>query len=121
MNKDPQTYEIIGACMEVHRELGGGFLEAVYQEALGVELGAKNIPYQQEVQLPIYYKGKLLNVFYKADFICHGDILVELKAVAALTPKDESQVINYLQATKKKRALLVNFGGPSLEYKRFVL
>lgn len=90
IDKDPKTFEIIGSAMEVHKELGPGFLEAVYQEALGIELGAKKIPFKKEVELPISYKGALLSTSYRADFICHDDIIVELKAIAALSGKEES-------------------------------
>lgn len=121
IDKDPKTFEIIGSAMEVHKELGPGFLEAVYQEALGIELGAKKIPFKKEVELPISYKGALLSTSYRADFICHDDIIVELKAIAALSGKEESQIINYLKATGLKIGLLLNFGSSRLEYKRFVL
>lgn len=121
IDKDPKTFEIIGSAMEVHKELGPGFLEAVYQEALTIELGAKKIPFKKEVELPISYKGALLSTSYRADFICHDDIIVELKAIAALSGKDESQIINYLKATGLKIGLLLNFGSSRLEYKRFVL
>ena len=84
MNKDPQTYAIIGAAMEVHRELGHGFLEAVYQEALAAELTTRIIPFRREVPLEVKYKGQPLACTYKADFICFGEILVELKAIAKL-------------------------------------
>jgi GxxExxY protein len=119
-NKDPQTYAIIGAAMEVHRQLGHGFLEAVYQEALAVELTAREIPFQREVMLPIRYKEQLLQCGYRADFICFSEIVVELKATGRLTGTDEAQTINELKATHLNRALLINFGAPSLEYKRLV-
>jgi len=119
-NKDPQTYAVIGAAMEVHRQFGHGFLEAVYQEALAVELTAREIPFQREVILPIRYKGQLLQCGYRADFICFGEIVVELKATSQLTGTDEAQTINELKATHLNRALLINFGVPSLEYKRLV-
>jgi GxxExxY protein len=121
MNQDPQTYAIIGAAMEVHRELGHGFLEAVYQEALAVELTSRQIPFQREAPLQVTYKNQPLACAYKADFICFGDILVELKAIERLGNPEKSQVINYLNATKFTRALLFNFGSPSLEYQRMVL
>ena len=106
--------------MEVHRQLGHGFLEAVYQEALAVELTAREIPFQREVILPIRYKGQILQCGYRADFICFGEIVVELKAISRLTGTDEAQTINELKATHLNRALLINFGVPSLEYKRLV-
>jgi GxxExxY protein len=120
MERDNQTYEIIGAAMEVHRELGHGFLEAVYQAAPAVEFVARGIPFRSEVELPVFYKGRRLSCGYRADFVCFENILVETKAIAALTTSDHAQLINYLKATKHHRGLLINFGAPSLEYKRFV-
>ena len=107
--------------MEVHRHLGRGFLEAVYQEALALELTARRIPFSREVALPVSYKGTRLSCGYRADFVCFGTIILELKAISQLTGADEAQVINQLKATGLSRALLLNFGAPSLEYKRFVL
>lgn len=120
MTKDPQTYAIIGAAMEVHRELGHGFLEAVYQEALAQEFTDRQIPFEREVSLPVAYKGRRLPCWYRADFVCCGEIIVELKALSELTGVDEAQVINQLKASGLHRALLLNFGAPSLQYKRFV-
>ena len=121
MNKDPQTYAIIGAAMEVHRHLGHGFLEAVYQEALALEFMARQISFQRETSLLIKYKGQNLDCAYRADFICFEQILVELKAIERLGNPEKSQVINYLNATNFTRAQLINFGSPSLEYQRLVL
>lgn len=121
ISRDPKTFEIIGAAMEVHRELGSGFLEAVYQEALGIEFVLRKIPFQKEVELPVRYKEEVLSTSYRADFICHDDIIVELKAITQMSGKEESQIINYLKATKFKLGLLLNFGSSKLEYKRFIL
>jgi GxxExxY protein len=118
--RDPQTYAIIGAAMEVHRELGCGYLEPVYVEALEIELRARGIPHRREVSLPITYKGQLLKKFYRVDFICHDEVLVELKALHSLGPVDEAQLINYLCAARRARGLLLNFGTRSLQYKRRV-
>ena len=118
--RDPQTYAIIGAAMEVHRQLGHGFLEAVYQEANAVEYSTQNIPFEREVLLVVKYRGAALDCRYKADFICFGEVLVELKALDRLSGREEAQVINYLKATGLSRALLINFGAPSLEYRRLV-
>jgi len=117
---DPQTYAIIGAAMEVHRQLGPGFLEAVYQEALAIELTRRNIPFQREVEIPIYYSGEKLSCTYRADFICYGEVLVELKALQRITNIEYAQVINYLRATDMPRALILNFGERSLAPKRFI-
>lgn len=117
---DSQTYAIIGAAMNVHRELGCGFLEAVYQEALEQEFQLQKTPYHREMRLPIFYKGKQLNTFYQADFVCFDSIIVELKALRELSGIEESQVINYLKASGLNRALLFNFGAKSLQYKRIV-
>jgi GxxExxY protein len=119
--RDPQTYAIIGAAIEVYRQLGHGFLEAVYQEALAREMNLRNIPFAREVDLEISYKNEPLACKYRADFICYDEIIVELKALSALSGIEESQVINHLKASGKQRSLLINFGAPSLEYKRLVL
>jgi GxxExxY protein len=120
-DRDPLTFAIIGAAMTVHRTLGHGFLEAVYQEALAIEFLECGIPYQREVALPITYRGKMLQTSYRADFLCYGAILVELKALQKLSGTEESQVTNYLKASRLEKSLLINFGAPSLEYKRLVL
>ncbi len=112
---DSQTYAIIGACMEVHRQLGHGFLEAVYQEAAGIEFSRQSIPFEREVNLPVQYKGVALPTKYRADFVCFSDIIVEFKAIADLASADEAQILNYLKATGFRRGLLINFGSPSLQ------
>ena len=118
---DPQTYQIIGAAMEVHRELKHGFLEAAYHEAMKLEMEVRAIPWQHEVDLVIYYKGTPLKCKYRADFVCFGDIIVELKAISQITGADKVQVINYLKATRFRRALILNFGTESLQFERVVL
>ena len=115
-----ETYKIIGAAMEVHKELGSGFLEAVYQEALAIEFKKRRIPFIKETKLRISYKGQNLRKYYEADFICYEKIIVETKAIKKITGIDDSQVINYLKATGFKLGLLLNFGTESLEYKRLV-
>src|SRR5437667_8748816 len=121
MQKDPETFAIIGAAMEVHRELGRGFLELVYQTALALEFQERGIPFKAEVALPIHYKKKLLACPYRADFVCFESVIVETKAIATLTGADEAQLINELKATGLQRGLLLNFGAASLEHKRLVL
>jgi GxxExxY protein len=118
--RDPQTYAIIGAAMEVHTGLGPGFLEAVYQDALLIELVRQHVPVAREVPFSIHYKGVRLRSSYRADFVCFGAILVEVKAVRLITGTDDAQVINYLAVSRLGRAVLFNFGGPSLQFKRFV-
>ena len=117
--RDVQTYAVIGAAMAVHRELGPGFLEYVYHEALALELTDSRIPFQREVDLPISYKGRLLSKTYRADFVCFCNIIVELKAMPAITGKEKAQILNYLKAADLNRGLLLNFGTTSLQYERF--
>ena len=107
--------------MEVHRELGIGFLEAVYQDALAAELALQGVPFEREKLLRISYKHRLLPSYYRADFVCFGALLVECKALPALTGIETAQVLNYLRITRLERAVLLNFGTPSLQYKRLVL
>jgi len=118
---DPRTFAIIGAAMEVHRLLGCGFLEAVYQEALAIEFKARNIVFKRELCLPISYKGSLLSTSYCADFICFDSVVVELKALAHMSGTEEAQVINYLKATGYEVGILLNFGARSLQHRRLVL
>jgi GxxExxY protein len=118
--RDPETYALIGAAMEVHRQLGSGFLEAVYREALAIELRCRAIPAAREVPIPIYYRHTRLGVTYRADFVCFGRVLVEIKAQLRLTAGDAHQVINYLKGSGLERGLLFNFGSRTLAYHRFV-
>ncbi len=116
-----ECFKIVGAFFEVHKTLGCGFLEPVYQEALAIEFQEQHIPYQKEKVLSIVYKDIELEKRYIADFICYDKIIIELKALSSLTSEHESQVLNYLKATGFKLGLLVNFGEKSLKYKRMVL
>ncbi|RZB29694.1 MAG: hypothetical protein SRB1_01974 [Desulfobacteraceae bacterium Eth-SRB1] len=118
--KDKRTYKIIGAAIEVHKELGCGFLEAVYQEALGKEFAYQAIPFKPQPIIQIAYKGKALDKTYQPDFICYDEVIVEIKAISGLSGIEEAQLINYLKATGLKVGLLINFGAKSLEYKRLV-
>lgn len=118
--RDPQTHAIIGAAMEVHNELGPGFLESVYQKALIRELHVRGIPVKAELELAVYYKGEPLGANFRVDLLCYDEVVVELKATRAFGPTDEAQLIHYLTATGMRRGLLLNFGGERLQYKRRV-
>ena len=117
-----ESYAIMGACFEVYKEKGCGFLEAVYQECLEIEFEMQSLPAVPQPRLELNYKGRPLKQEYIPDFICYGKIVVELKAVSALTDEHRAQVHNQLRATGHKLGLLVNFGHyPQLEYERIVL
>ena len=118
--EDNESYAVIGAAMKVHSELGCGFLEAVYQEALEIEFKNKNIPYVREKRLPIYYNGQELKTYYQADFVCYDNIIVELKAVEELIPFHTAQVLNYLNITGLQLGLLVNFNARKVVPRRIV-
>ncbi len=119
--RDPETYAVIGACMEVHNELGHGFLEPVYQKALAAEFARRGISFVREQEFEVLYKGERIGAKYKADFVCFGSIILELKALSELSGAHEAQVINYLKVTGLERGLLINFGTGKLQYKRLVL
>jgi len=120
VERDARTHAIIGAALEVHRTLGAGFLEAVYQEALPRGLGGRNIPFRMQCEIPVFYKGDKLSTTYRADFSCFDSVILELKAIRQLTVIEEAQVLNYLKASGLRIALLFNFGALSLQQKRFV-
>ena len=107
--------------MEVHKQLGCGFLEPVYQEALAIEFSKRRVPFSREVKLPVFYKDMRLNTPYRVDFICFDEVAVELKALAQLSGTEEAQLINYLKASGREIGLLLNFGARSLTYRRFIL
>ena len=118
--KDQETYKIIGSAMAVHNELGHGFLEAIYHEALQREFNLQDIPFSKEKKLPVYYKKYKLKRYYLADFICYDSVIVEIKALRRLSGNEEAQLINYLKASGLNRGLLINFGAKQLQYKRLV-
>ncbi len=116
-----EVYAIIGAAMDVHTCLGPGFLEPVYQEAMEIESKARNLPFEAQKALEIYYKGRRLKKEYIADLIYYGQVIVELKALDRLSGHEEAQLLNYLKATKMKVGVLINFGShQKLEWKRLV-
>jgi len=118
--RDPQTYAIIGAAMEVHRELGRGFLEAAYCQSLAIELATRAIPFAPQVPLVIRYKGQTLDCTYRADFICFDNVVVEVKALGQISGVERAQLINYLKATGFRIGLILNFGAESLQFERVV-
>jgi GxxExxY protein len=117
-----ESYKIIGACFNVYRDKGVGFLEAVYRECLEIEFEYQGIPYIAEKELPLEYRGKRLKKTFKPDFICYEKIIVEVKAISKLVGEHRAQILNYLHASKMALGHLVNFGHyPKLEHERFVL
>jgi GxxExxY protein len=116
-----ECYNIIGACMNVHNELGCGFLEPIYQEALAFEFHDLNIPFEREKVLEVHYKQHLLAKKYVADYVCYHQIILELKAADSIVTEHIAQILNYLKATNFKIGLIVNFGTTKLQYKRVIL
>ncbi len=117
-----ESYKIMGACFEVYKEKGCGFLEAVFQECLELEFGDQGIPFVAQPRLTLNYKGRALKQTYSPDFVCFDKVVVELKAVSALTDEHRAQVHNYLRATGHRLGLLVNFGHfPKVEWERIAL
>jgi GxxExxY protein len=117
---DSRTYAIIGAALEVHRVLGTGYLELFYKDALAIEFTERSIPFEREVPCNVEYKGRLLRGEYHVDFVCCGQVVLEIKARSSTGPADHAQVLNYLASTKLQTGLLLNFGTARLEHKRFV-
>ena len=116
-----ESYQIIGACFEVYKDKGSGFLESVYQECRALEFAARGIPFRERPELTLEYKGQALRQTYEPDFICYDDIIVEIKAAKQLAAEHRAQTFNYLKATEKQLGLLINFGHyPKLEHERFV-
>lgn len=116
-----ESYFVVGLCMNIHNELGKGFSEAIYQDALEIELKDNGVPYQKEHKYPVLYKGKTLRHYYYADFVVDNKIILELKAVEKITQSHIKQTLNYLAVSKLKLGLIVNFGEDSLNYRRVVL
>jgi GxxExxY protein len=117
---EKETHQVIGACMQVHQKLGCGFLESVYQEALEKEFHNQHIPYIWHQRLLVLFDGKPLDKFFVADSVCYNSIIFEIKSANFIHPDNSKQVINYLKATNLQVGLLINFGQPSLEWKRFI-
>jgi len=117
--EDPRMLALLGAAMEVHRQLGCRFQEGVYQDALALEFGVREVPFQRGVELGLSYKGLRLHTNYSADFVCFESIIVEVRAVEKLQGVEEAQVLNYLKSTGFERGLLLNFGAAALEYRQF--
>jgi len=116
-----ESYKIVGACFEVYKEKGSGFLEAVYQECLAMEFADQGIPFSEQKRLALEYKGRPLKQRYQPDFICYENVIVEIKAEKSVTDADRAQVINYLKATGKELGLLINFGHhPGIQQERFI-
>lgn len=113
-----ESYQNIGAAMEVHRELGCGFVEPIYQEALEKEFILRMIPYEREKELTVNYKGDILTKTFRADFICYNKIILELKAVKEFSDEHYAQIYNYLRASRMDLGLLINFGTVSIEFQR---
>lgn len=114
-----ESYAIVGALFEVYNEIGNGFDEGIYHEALVIEFGLRGIPFVSEPKIDVHYKGHLLNKHFKPDFVCYGKIILEIKAVSKLNDSFRQQVFNYLKATDYKLGILANFGAPGgLEYER---
>ena len=117
-----ESYKIVGACFEVYKSKGCGFTEPIYQECLALEFRLQDIPSVPQARMDLEYKGTKLEQFFRADFVCYGTIIVELKALPKLTDACRSQVLNYLHGNKFRLGLLVNFGHhPRLEYERIVV
>lgn len=114
-----EAYRIVGAAINVSNTLGSGFLEAVYQEALEIEFQDSDVPFESQKRIQISYKNRVLNQDYIADFVCFDNIIVEIKAIKQITGIEEAQLINYLKATKLPLGLIINFGSPKLEWKRY--
>lgn len=119
-DQDPRTHAIIGAAMAVHREMGCGLPEVFYQDALEVEFRLRGIPFSREAPYHVFYKEEKLRSHMRPDFVCFGEVIVELKALSEITSREEAQILGYLKATGFQTGLLINFGAPSLFTRRFI-
>ncbi|MEO8236061.1 MAG: GxxExxY protein [Flavobacterium sp.] len=119
--KQDEYYKIIGLCMEVHRILGGGLLEAVYKEALEIEFTNHNIPFQREKEFVIEYKEHTLKKKFYADFVVYNEIILEVKATKLLIDENIAQTLNYMNITKSKLGILANFSNKLLQHKRVIV
>ena len=119
---EQETHRILGACFGVYKEKGCGFVEPVYQECLELELASQGIEFLAQQEIGLSYKGRPLRQTYRADLVCFGKVIVEIKAVSALTDEHRAQLMNYLRATGLKVGLLINFSHyPGVEHERFVI
>ncbi|MCC5815204.1 MAG: GxxExxY protein [Leptospira sp.] len=117
-----EVYMIQGCIFEVYKYFGNGLLESVYHEALEREFGIQNVPFKSQESIEIFYKDKKLTQTYRPDFICYGEIIVEIKAIKRITDEHRAQILNYLHLCKKRLGLLVNFGSyPKVEIERKIL
>jgi GxxExxY protein len=120
-DRDPRSFAVIGAAIDVHRTLGCGFLEAVYRSALAIELRRRRVEFTREVSFELSYAGEPLHLSFRADFVCCSTLIVEVKALNSLGPLELAQTINYLKASGLQRGLIINFGQPRLEWRRVAL
>lgn len=117
---EEETFKVIGACINVHKKLGNGFSEAVYQQAIEKEFLQANIPFEQQKEVPIYYNGEPLNEFFTVDFLCYNNVLLDIKSVLSIQEHMTQQVLNYLKSSHIEIGMLINFGEQSLKWKRLV-
>ena len=120
-SQDPETHVVIGGGMKVHRVMGCGFSEPVYHAAMKIELRRLGVPFASEVGFALHYDGEPLNLCYRADLVCFESLIVEIKALSGIGPLEVALAINYLKASGLRRALVVNFGARSLQWRRLVL
>jgi GxxExxY protein len=117
---EEETYQILGACIKVHKTLGNGFSESVYREALAKELATSEIPFEQEKKLPVFYKGAPLNNYLVADFVCFDKIILDIKSLGFLDQNIKQQALKLLKSTNLEIGYLVNFGENNLTWKRYI-